>query len=125
MIKHGIFLIILSVLAVLFKTELGQALQWTLSFYNQVSSALSVVFSGDKLGLLVQKTLSLILIPLILSLALSLVFWVFKRKAMPGLAYVVWIVWTVLLTLLVMQDATVVSRTVVALFSSSSLPLTF
>jgi len=100
MFKHIIALIILSVLAVIFKTELAVVMHWIIDWHAHVLHWLSSVFSQDKMGVIAQASLALLIIPLIVTAIVACLLWILRRKMIPFLPELMWVVWLLLLALI-------------------------
>lgn len=103
MTKHLVLLIILSVVAVFFRAELAYVVHIALQVHDHLVAWLGLVFSAGKWGQLIQLSLVLLLIPVVLGLVISGVYWLIKRKKLPCLMEVIWISWFVLLTALAVR----------------------
>lgn len=104
MFKHILALIILSVLAVLFKTECAVVLHWLMDWHHYLMNSLSSVFSSDKMGVLAQASLALILIPFAVAAIAACGLWVVRRKMLPFLPEVMWVIWLVLVSLITINQ---------------------
>ena len=111
MIKQVIGLIGASVVAIIFKTEIGQMMHVLVNVHDHLLSFVSVVFANDKTGMLVQNTIALFLIPFLVGVVLSIIYGIIRRTKMPYVAHIVWVIWIVLVTLLVIQQTSVVVPT--------------
>lgn len=112
MAKQVVLIMILSVLTIVFKMQLGQALDSIVYLHNYLARALHIVFSDDAVGSLIQDMIALLLIPLIVGLVVSGVFWLIKRSHMPNIMSIIWVVWLVLLVTMVAQDGTTSNKMV-------------
>jgi hypothetical protein len=103
--KHFIILIIVSLLAVFFRVELQFALHGAMNLHDQLVNLLGVVFSGGRWGKLIELALALFIMPVVIGSVIAGVFWLFKRRTMPSMMEVIWILWFVLLTALVLKSS--------------------
>ncbi len=103
MLKHGFLLVACSIAAIFFKSQLAHILQWLTLLHNKVVSGLSVVFSNDATGAIIQNVIALILIPVVAGGIVALGFYIVKKHSMPHTVLSIWIVWTVLLVTLLAQ----------------------
>jgi len=97
MVKSLILLVILSVVAIFLKSQIGMVLHWLVIAHNHIAAWLGVVFSHDRTGQYIQAILSLIVIPIAVGGVAALGFWIVKRSAMPHVLATIWIAWTILL----------------------------
>jgi len=100
MVKHVVLLIILSIAAVFFHTELGYAVNVLLSFHKEVASMMGTIFSNGPIGLVVQAVLSLLIIPIVVGLIVAFLLWLFKKSVLPHTMLTIWVVWVILLVAL-------------------------
>ena len=107
MFKHIVALIILSVLSVIFKTQLAIVLHWIINWHHHLSTELTSVFSQDKVGLIAQNSLALLLIPLLVTAVVAFALWILRRKMIPFLPEVMWIIWLLLLALITVGQGSV------------------
>ncbi len=98
MLKKFAYLLIASVLVVFFINEVAIALKWINQAHNMLSAHMKDVFAGGEIGQTVRHSLSLFLIPVVIAYIPAGIYWVFKRKEMPGLCHIVLTLWVVLAT---------------------------
>ncbi len=98
MIKQLLYLIVLSIVVVFFKTQFHSVINFAVYLHEHLISVLNKVFSDDKTGQLIQAMLALILIPCAVGLVVSGIYWAIKRSSMPRTMQIIWITWLVLLT---------------------------
>ena len=98
MVKQGVLLAGLSAVAVMFKGPIDRMLEGTVSLHQHIIGFLSMIFSDDRVGQIVQGVLALLLIPALIALGISTVYWFTRRARLPYIWPVVWGSWLVLLT---------------------------
>ena len=103
MAKHFIFLIVLSIIAVFFRTEVAFVIHGAMNVHDKLVSLLGIVFSGGQWGQLIELGLALFIMPVVLGGIVGGVYWMFKHTMMPFLMEIIWICWFVLLTALALQ----------------------
>lgn len=103
MLKHSIWLLIGSIVAIFLKPQLAKVLHYLLVAHNKVSGWLALIFTHGSAGQIIQDVLALMIIPIVAGLAATLVFWLFKRVAMPHTLTTVWAVWLVLIVTILAQ----------------------
>lgn len=104
MVKQFILIILLTVAAVFFKTQLNHVLDWLVSLHNGIAGGLTKIFASDDDGLLVQNIIALLIIPLVLGGVVGVVFWFIKHEMMPNTMLVIWFLWLVLVTTMIAQS---------------------
>jgi len=90
---QSLFLVILSILVILFGDTFSQFLHHLDAAHNYVAKQLSLVFSGTGLGQIIRQILALIIIPIVIGLIPGTLFSMIKRKEMPYQMEVVWFIW--------------------------------
>jgi len=114
MLKHTILIIVVSILAMFFQTELGHALRYLLMFHDKIADVLGSIFSNAPAGRMLQETIALVIIPVIAGAIAAVIFWLIKRHEMPHINAAVWFVWTVLLVAMLAQPVTATAARVAA-----------
>ena len=95
MIKKIIALIIVSVALVFFMPYAHQGVEYLVNAHDSIADLLTSVFSGGQTGNLVRAFIALLCIPLIVGLIPAIIFWMVKRRWMPGFMDIIWIVWLI------------------------------
>ena len=98
MAKQILLIVLLTIAAILFKTQLDAVLNFTVSLHDHIIGSLSSIFSSDGVGKMIQASLALLLIPAVLGLVVSTVYWLSKKSSLPYTMHIVWVSWLVLLT---------------------------
>lgn len=103
MLKHIISLIIASLLVLLLAQYLTIGLHWlqTLNgdFYNYSKS----IFTGKSVGAILRQLIGLLLIPIVLAGVPALLYYAVYRKSMPHFNEVIWVLWIVLATTMLLK----------------------
>lgn len=97
MLKQFAVFIGLSILLVLFASYAQQGLIYIDLIYSYVSVYLAEVFQSGPMGIKIQKMLTLILLPLIITGIPASIYWAFKRNLMPYFFHTLWVVWLIIL----------------------------
>lgn len=105
MVKHIFILIIVSVLAVFFRTEISYLVHGVLMVHDKVVNLLGAVFSGGRWGQLIELSFTLFILPLFVGAVVAAVYWLIKRAPMDRMMELVWIAWVVLVTALALQGS--------------------
>ena len=101
MLRNIIFLIIASILVIALTKYIYQVLQLAINLHEVLISWFAQVFSRSKTGLLLTKLLALFIIPLVSAGIIAGIYWIFKRKSLPIFNEVMWVLWIILATVLV------------------------
>lgn len=102
MITHIAILIALSFILLIFIPHAKYLLQCLDGLHSLLNSKLSYIFNTSPFGNTTQETICLLLIPFIIAALPAAIFWLFKRKLMPYFYHVVWGIWIVLFTSLIL-----------------------
>jgi hypothetical protein len=105
MAKHFIFLIVISIVAIFFRTEVAYVIHGAINLHDKLVAFLSLIFSGGKWGQLIKLGLALFVLPVFFGGLIAGIYWLFKRIYMPYTMEVIWILWFVLLTALALQGS--------------------
>lgn len=103
MFKHALIIVVCSIAAILFQSQLSHVVHWLLNMHDQLAVGLGNIFTSGPTGAMIQKILALIIIPVVGGGVAALVFFLIKKGEMPHILITVWIVWTVLLVTMVAQ----------------------
>jgi hypothetical protein len=98
--KQLIVLILLSIIAVFFKTQLGYILHLLSWLHQQFTYGLGTSLGNGLLARKIQAILALLIPPLFIGLLVGFFSYIFKRRITPYLMTVVWIVWIILLIIM-------------------------
>lgn len=97
MIKQVLLLLGLTILAIIFQSQLVHFVHFLLRMHNHIAHELGRVFSSGTLGYIAQDTLALIAIPLILGMLVFFVLWAVKHQSKPHVVLTVWFAWLIML----------------------------
>ena len=101
--KHLVTLFILSLIIVIFKAEVSYVISWLFSFYLHMLNWLSYIFSMGSIGLILQKTVSLFLIPLIIAGIITGIFYAFRKKTLAVAPEIAWAVWLAMIVIVIVK----------------------
>ncbi|SRR5579883_737793 len=102
-ILSTLFLIALSILVVLGMPIAQKCVMFLVWAHDGVAQLLVDVFSGGTVGSLIRQVIALLVVPLIVGLIPALIFFIAKRRWMPYFLLIVWILWLVQTSALVIQ----------------------
>ena len=103
MAKQLILIVLFSLGAIVFKTEIAHMLDGLVFMHNSIAQALHFIFSDDRVGQLIQDVISLLFIPFVVGIVVATAFLLIKRVAMPHIMGIIWIMWLILLITMVAQ----------------------
>ena len=97
MYKQCILILLLSVIAVFFQSQLAHLVRGLLAIHDIIARDLTFFFSGRPIGRVVQGILALLAIPVIAGGASASGFWLVKHVSMPHMMATIWVMWLVML----------------------------
>lgn len=95
MLKHVVTIVILSIVVIVAMPYVQQGLQFILSCHEWLSDLLKDVFSGGQAGNIIRQLIALLAIPVIIALIPAIIFWLAKRSWFPYFMELVWVIWLV------------------------------
>ncbi len=97
MVKQGILILLLSIIAVFLQDQLAHVVRALLALHDLIAKDLTFFFSGHPIGRVVQGIIALLAIPLIAGGASAAGFWLVKHVSMPHMMATIWVMWLVML----------------------------
>jgi hypothetical protein len=94
-----LILILLSILAIFFMTQLHYVVHWISEAHQVILDAISSLIAGGPIVRVVRLSLALILIPMLIALIPAFIIWLIKRD-FSSYSPITWGIWLVLLTIL-------------------------
>lgn len=79
-------------------------ISWLLGFHDWIGSLLGTIFSSTVIGNFIQLSLSFIILPFLVSLVAAAVYSAIKKKFMPAFMLIVWLIWLVMATAIIMMQ---------------------
>mgnify|MGYP006075116589 CR=1 FL=1 len=98
MLKHLGIIVVLSFLLLIFSHHSQMVLVFLNNAHSLLNEKLSYIFTSSTVGNTFQETTCLLLIPFALAGIPASIYWVVKRHLMPYFYHVVWGIWIVLFT---------------------------
>ena len=95
MLKNIIAIIVLSILVILFMPWVQQGLTTLVNAHDWVGEALKQVFSVGEAGNIIRQLLALLAIPALISLIPVLIYWLARHSWFPWTAQLVWAIWLI------------------------------
>jgi hypothetical protein len=102
MLKHFLALILLAVLVILTMPYAHSLLDVLVAGHNWIVDQLKAVFSGGTAGNLLKQLIAALTIPLLVALVPAGIYWLARRNWFPYFMAVVWVVWLIQTSALVM-----------------------
>jgi hypothetical protein len=102
MLKHFLAIILLALVVILATPYCHMALDALVSAHNWIEDALKDVFSGGKVGNVLKQLIAALTLPLLIALVPAGFYWLAKRSWFPYFMLIVWVVWLIQTSALVM-----------------------
>ena len=96
MLRHILIFLILSLLVVIFAPYVHLVIHYITATLQLINTQISPFFSLTTGGVVLRKTVILILIPIVIAAIPALIYRLIKKKNMPHFIALVWIIWTIL-----------------------------
>ncbi len=103
MLKQLIILVLLSIIIILTMPYVQHGLHFLLASYHWISNLLAPIFSGGEAGNIIKKLIALLAVPIIVSFIVAFLYWIVKRSWFPYFIDIVWVLWLIQTTALVVQ----------------------
>lgn len=101
MLKHILTLILLSLLAILFAQSFSLVIGFIHFLYEVLLNFSAKLFAHTSLGQIAAKTISLILVPLLITSLPALIYWLITRREVNYFYFISWLIWIILITTIV------------------------
>lgn len=99
-----LLIIVLSAAVVMFMPQAKQVLELLLSAHAYVSTLLTDVFSGGNAGNIARGLVAMLAIPVLAGFIPSLLFFLVRKRWCPCFMEIVWIIWLLQVSALVMTS---------------------
>lgn len=96
MLRQGLIYLLLSILIVVFSRYAHLLIVYIDMFFTYVNLKLTPIFSQTGWGLVIRKTIVLIIIPIVLATIPSVIYKLIKGQEMPHYFAIVWVLWTII-----------------------------
>jgi len=96
MLRHSLIYLVLSILIVVFAKYAHLLIVYIDMFFTYVNIKLTPIFSQTGWGLIIRKTLVLMVLPVIITAVPALAYRAIKGKDMPHFIAITWCIWTVI-----------------------------
>lgn len=101
MLKQLIIVILLSLGIVYFMPFAQQGLTYLVQGHDWINEILKQIFSEVKAGNIAREVIALLIIPFAIALIPTLLYWMAKRQAFPYFMAIVWVIWFIQTTAVV------------------------
>ena len=98
MLKHVVYLLIASLLAVLLGHYIAGGLRAVLWLHHELSLLMRVIFSGGHVGLILRDSLAMLMVPCLVAGVVALICYVLRRPIELYTIVTAWAVWLILMT---------------------------
>src|SRR5437879_646562 len=95
MIKHILAIIVVSIIVIVGMPYVQQGLHILIAGHDWLSNLLTNVFSGGQAGNITRQLIALLAIPVVVALIPTIIFWLAKRAWFPYFMELVWVIWLV------------------------------
>lgn len=95
MIKHIFLILLLSVAMVMAMPYAQQLVGYLITAHDWISDILKDVFTGGQAGNILRELIALLSIPFIVALIPAVIYWIARRRWLPGFMEIMWVVWLV------------------------------
>lgn len=96
MAKQLTIYLIISLLVIIFHKYFNLAIFYIDTFYNYINFKIAPIFSHTYLGIIIRKTLILMIVPILITLIPAIIYRVVKGNKMPYFMVIVWFLWFIL-----------------------------
>ena len=104
MLKHFLYIVLLSIAIVLMLPYCHQGLDAIASVHAFALDKLGIIFTGSKVALTIKQVIAILFIPAVVASIMWLINLIFKRGKPEYLVHAVWIVWLVLVTIIIIKS---------------------
>lgn len=103
MLRNIVGLIFASILVILGVKYFSILIDWYVVIYHMGMNLLKPIFSAGTIGVVISKVICIVTIPTLLGIVPSALYGLINHKPMPYRYMVIWILWTVLVSVVVYQ----------------------
>lgn len=103
MLIQVIILVVLAIIIALCQHYATMCVHGLLMAHDWISSLFSYVFSGSSVGHIIQECLSFMVLPFVIACIIAIIYAVIKKSFLPCFMLIVWFVWLVMVTGLLMR----------------------
>src|SRR3990167_3097548 len=107
LVKNIILLIVLSVFAIYFQTQLMDILKFLMYVHAELAKGLGVIFTVNAVGEVVQSVIALLLIPAVLAVLFAVAHFFIRQHHFQHTLMMVWVCWAIMLAAILSQTGRV------------------
>ncbi len=96
-------LVVLAIIIAFIQHYVAQGIHALLVVHDWINRLFGYVFSGGKIGNIIQECLSFIVLPFVIAGIIAIIYGVIKKSFLPCFMLIVWFVWLVMVTGLLMR----------------------
>lgn len=93
MLKHIVVILVLSLAVIFFMPYAQMGLNHLVDAHTWVADHLKDVFAGGEAGNIIRQLIALFAVPVLVALVPVILFWLAKRSWFPWTMEVIWVVW--------------------------------
>lgn len=105
--KNIILLIVLSVFAIYFQTQLMDILRFLMYVHAELAKGLGVIFTINAVGEVVQSVIALLLIPAVIAVLFAVAHFFIRQHHFTHTLMMVWVCWAIMLAAILSQTGRV------------------
>ena len=122
--KNILLLIVLSVIAIYFQTQLMDVLRFLMYVHAELAKGLGVIFTVNAVGEVVQSVIALLLIPAVIAVLFGIAHFFIRQHHFPHIIAFVWVCWAVLLAAVLSQTGRVSDHDMTCMNKKPTTPAT-
>ena len=110
--RMGLQVLIIVVLSFIFAIAakyVYQLIALLVGFHRWIGHMVGMVFSSGGLGLIIENTLAFLVVPFLIAAIVAIIYKIVKKKFLPVFMLVVWVLWLVLATAIIVHVGTAAS----------------
>lgn len=101
MLKQSLLILAASILVIFFARELNVIIVLLANAHHFVAAELGKLFANGTIGSIVRRAIALFIIPFIVALIPTLIYWAVTRTEFKYFAHIFWTAWIILAVLVV------------------------
>ncbi|MEM1243775.1 MAG: hypothetical protein AAGG80_03035 [Pseudomonadota bacterium] len=100
MLKSSILILLLSALVILLLHQVGFSLGFLAVLHKIFLEYLNKIFASGQIGILLKQTMALFLVPLLIALVPTAVYYATARRSFAYYQHVLWTVWVIMVVII-------------------------
>ncbi len=98
-----IVLVVLAIIITFTRSYVAQGIHALLAMHDWLNRLFGSVFSGGRIGNIIQDCLSFIILPFVIAGVIAVIYGIIKKSFLPCFMLIVWFVWLVMVTGILMR----------------------